>query len=76
MVGERDIKVVCAWCQSVIRNPMGTYVSHGLCKSCHAKHFTDEQAVEVVEEPDESSSSSVWCSPPAVEAGGELSAIS
>lgn len=31
---EKPLKVVCAWCQKVMRDGQSEKVSHGICDSC------------------------------------------
>lgn len=46
---EKDVKIVCAWCNDVLKNPEGHFVSHGICRPCYAKHLGEEMIVEVVD---------------------------
>jgi hypothetical protein len=41
-----ELKVVCAWCKTTIReaeDPTSKTVSHGICESCSAVHFPERR---------------------------------
>ena len=40
----RDVKLVCAWCQRVIRNGAEETVSHGICQACEERVEKDYAA--------------------------------
>ena len=40
------MKVVCAWCKTIMKDSDGTRVSHGCCDECKQEHFSKEKLIE------------------------------
>ena len=41
VLAENDVKLVCAWCDKVLKEGPEDNVSHGICQECRDKMYAD-----------------------------------